>query len=115
MDTLGAYMRGQAALAAGAKQMVFDWDKAARIISARKPKTAQAGLLGDYDYTIGTIWRDGKIVEDDTDSCMHLASNWAMPMLILDYEEIECFIYGDQTEWDAHTKWPISARKIVEK
>lgn len=53
MDSFSAMMRGQAARMAGAAHMVFDWDKAARIIRERKPSTAAAGLSGDWEYTGG--------------------------------------------------------------
>lgn len=45
--------------------MVFDWDKAARLIQEKKPKWATAGLRGDWEYTGGTIYEDGKPVMDD--------------------------------------------------
>ena len=92
--------------------MVFDWEKAAEIIRDRKPQFAVAGLYGDYAYTSGVIWQNGKIA---TAEFTYLASKYAKPMLILDYEEaIECYKMESETPgWDAYTRWPEAARLIV--
>jgi len=110
MDSLSAYLMGQSARARGAAQKVFDWDKAAKIIKDRRPKCADAGLDGDYEYTRGCIFRDGQIVTDDY---CYLSSNWATPMLILDDdEEMPCFT-GESSGFGPDTKWPDSARAIL--
>jgi hypothetical protein len=109
VDTMIGYARAQAALRAGAKMRVFDWDKAARILVSRKPHEASAGLASDLEYTEGTIWRDGKPVLGEG---AYLASNWAEPVLVIDGEEINCEVDGD-TSWDANTKWPESALAIL--
>lgn len=112
MNSLEAMARGEAARAAGAKHRVFDWDKAAELIRERKPKQAGAGLSGDWEWTGGTIFEDGKPV---TDSYTYLESNWATPELELDGETIDCWRYVDETDgWNADTKWPESALKILE-
>lgn len=113
MDTARAFMRGELARKSGAKQMVFDWDKAAEIIKNRRPLKASAGLLHDYEWTAGEIYSHGMIIKD---SYTYLSSNWATPMLILgDYEEeIPCFKMEDETTWDEKTKWPESAVTILE-
>lgn len=46
MDTMQAFMMGE--MNRGNERMIFDWDKAARIIAERKPKEAMAGLRGDW-------------------------------------------------------------------
>jgi len=112
MDSMAAMAMGRAAKAAGATIKVFDWDKAAQIIKERKPQRADAGLAGDFEYTRGTIYRDGQIVTDD--DVLYLASNWAAPTLILDdSEEIVCSREEAGSGWDAKTKWPESARHIL--
>jgi hypothetical protein len=94
----------------GAKQRVFDWDEAARIIKERKPASASAGLQDDLGWTGGTIW-DGKPV---TESYCYLSSNWATPVLVIDDEEIACWRYADDgCGWDSGTKWPASALAIL--
>ena len=93
--------------------MVFDWDKAARILAARNPDEALAGLQDDYEYTAGVIWRNGRPVRNEY---TYLASTWAHPMLIIDDEEIECWRYkGEVPEWGSGTKWPQSALRIAGK
>lgn len=109
MDTLEAMLKSQAA--AGAKQRVFDWDKAATLIRERQPKQARAGLKSDWEWTGGTIFEDGEIVKD---SYTYLSSNWAIPELELDGDLVDCWKYADETPgWNAGTKWPESALKIV--
>ena len=43
MNTWAAFAMGEANR--GKEMMVFDWDKAARLIGERKPECASAGLL----------------------------------------------------------------------
>jgi hypothetical protein len=112
MDSISAYAIGDAARRSGAKHRVFDWNKAAEMIRDHKPNVAVAGLQNDMEYTGGEIITDGKPnIEDYT----YLASNWATPVLVLDNgSEIDCWMYEDESPgWDAHTKWPESALKIL--
>ncbi len=109
MDTFSAFARGMANQ--GKPMKVFDWAEAARLIKKHQPQEAVAGLSGDMEYTSGTIYADGKIVED---SYTYLASNWATPCLELDGEHHNCYVMEDETEWDAETKWPPEARAILE-
>jgi hypothetical protein len=92
------------------RSRTFDWNKAAQLIKERQPEVAEAGLSGDWDYTGGPIYRDGL---PDTESYTYLESTWATPTLILDGEEIECWSYFDECDFDAHTKWPESALEIL--
>lgn len=113
MDTATAISIGM--MNAGKEQMVFDWDEAARIIKTRQNETADAGLKSDYEWTAGTIFRNGKPVKN---SYTYLASTWAVPMLIFnfgteDMEEIPCYKMKHETKYDAHTKWPESALAIL--
>lgn len=92
--------------------MVFDWDKAAELIRERRPKRAEAGLSGDWEYTGGVIYEDGLPVRDDY---TYLASTWATPELYIDDECVDCWRYQDDTpDWDAHTKWPDSAVAVLQ-
>ncbi len=64
-------------------------------------------MQGDWNYTGGTIFRDGKPTNDEY---TYLKSNWAKPTLILiwdgeEQEEIECLTesndrFGSKTKWD---------------
>lgn len=111
MDTMSAYMNLKAAKKTGAKLMVFDWDKAARLIKARIPKEASAGLCGDWENTGGMIWKNGK---PRIESSMYLASLWAVPELNMDGDVVECWRLKEQSPgWDSGTVWPRSAMKIV--
>lgn len=112
VDTMTAFARGAAAREAGAKMRVFDWDKAARLIREHKAANAEAGLSGDLEWTAGSIFKDGAVVASD-DTYTYLASCWATPVLIIDGEEIDCWVEGDKTQWDAKTYWPESARLIL--
>jgi hypothetical protein len=103
-------------------KMVFDWDKAAQIIRAAQPTTASAGLAGDWDYTGGEIYRDGKPV-DQEDTSTYLASTWATPQLDLDGDVQDCYIMEDEAfrRWNngqanvdfAHIYWPPSALALL--
>lgn len=111
MDILSAFAMGEANR--GKPLMVFDWDKAARLIRDRKPRVAEAGLAGDWGYTGGAIFADGKPV---TDSYTYLASTWATPQISLDGNVEDCYkMQKDTPEWDSDTKWPESALKILSK
>lgn len=92
---------------------VFDWHKAAILIKERRPSTVDAGLQDDLYWTGGCIFRDGK---PDLESGAFLASIWACPVIILDGEEIECYIDAKRAEelgWNAYTIWPQSALDIL--
>lgn len=90
--------------------MVFDWDKAARIIKERGATRACAGLHEDYGWTGGIILEDGVIKRN---SYTFLASTWATPTLYVGGEEIPCYVMESETEWNEDTKWPESAVKIL--
>lgn len=111
MDTASAYLRGRAATVAGARRMVFDWDRAAQIMRDCKALTAGAGLSYDWEWTGGTILKNGMPV---LDGGTYLASNWAIPELQVDGDTIPCWRYTDETPgWNAKTVWPESARLIL--
>ena len=109
METILAFAMGQANR--NNPVMVFDWEKAARLIKERQPREARAGLRDDWEWTSGQIYFDGK---PDTDSYTYLASTWAVPELMIDGEVIECFIMkADSPGWDSDTKWPDEALAIL--
>ena len=112
MDTLSAFVMGEANR--GKARMVFDWDKAARLIREQRPSNASAGLRGDWEYTGGPIYKNGSPVLDE-DTYTYLASTWAVPELDMDGERIDCYRMEDETPgWGSSTYWPESARKILE-
>lgn len=103
------------------RERVFDWDKAARILSEKKPYQAWAGLGGDFCNTGDVIYQEGNVV---TDSDTYLSSYWATPTLLLmgeddfafeEGESIPCWKYKDESEWDASTTWPKSSIDILTK
>lgn len=111
MDTYMAFAMGE--LHRNDPLMIFDWDKAARILVDRKPERAYAGLENDFEWTGGTIWWNGG---PDFTGYTYLASTWATPLLVIGDEEIECWRYKDDVpDWSAETKWPKSAMEIVKK
>lgn len=109
MDTAKAFIMGE--MNRGKEPMVFDWNEAARIIAGRKPEYAAAGLRGDWEWTGGTIYEDGKPVFDGG---AFLSSTWATPELEIDGEIIECYVMQNGTEWNHATVWPESALAILE-
>ena len=109
MNTFAAFVMGEANR--WKELMVFDWDRAARLIRERKPERASAGLRSDWEYTGGTIYEDGKLVMDDY---TYLASTWAVPELDMDGDIVECFCTEHEAPgWDSETKWPKSALDIL--
>jgi hypothetical protein len=96
----------------GKEKRVFDWVAAAKIIKEKNPEIAEAGLQGDFEYTSGTIYEDGKVIRSE--SC-YLSSNWATPILVINEDEVyECFIMEEQTEYNQNTMWPEEALAIIE-
>ncbi len=115
MNTLKAFAMGEAYR--DPPLMVFDWDKAARIIKEKNATAASAGLSGDWEYTGGEIFTDGK---PNTDERTFLASTWATPELEIDGEVIECYLMEEDVpkEWGAplyNIKWPKSSLAILEE
>ena len=109
MDSMRAFLRGQASR--GQPLMVFDWEKAARLIMEVRPEEASAGLKTDWEYTGGVIYRGGDII---TTSYTYLASTWAAPQLDMDGAVVECWRYKDDAPgWDEKTSWPAEARQIL--
>lgn len=86
------------ALARGARQMVFDWHKAARLIRERKPGRAGAGLHADWEWTGGDIYRDGAPVPRG-ETYTYLSSNHCTPEIEIDGELLmSCVCEGDPPE-----------------
>jgi len=109
METMKAYAMGQANR--GNELMVFDWDKAARLIRESGCETAFAGLCSDWGNTGGRIFSNG---EPDMDDYTFLASIWATPEIEIDGERIDCYkMQSEVPDWDSDTKWPDSAIKIL--
>lgn len=111
MDSMMALAMGTANR--GKELMVFDWEKAAKIIKKRKAREASAGLRGDWGWTGGDILRDGKPVPQE-ETYTYLASTWATPELNIDGEIIPCYRMKSKTPgWDSGTYWPDEALKIL--
>lgn len=99
--------------ARGEPHRVFDWIKAAQLIGEHRPRYAEAGLDPDWNYTSGAIWSDGEPVPIG-DTYTYLASRWAIPTLVMDGEEFECWKAQEEVpDWDAHTYWPDEALAIL--
>lgn len=111
MDTKEAFARGMES--AGNELMVFDWNKAARIIKERGAKSASAGLQGDWEWTGGEILKDGKPISQD-ETYTYLASTWAEPELDVDGDVISCFLMQSETPgWNSGTFWPEEAVNVL--
>lgn len=118
MDTAAAWVKGQ--MNRGKPLMVFDWDKAARLIRQHKAEEASAGLQNDWEWTGGRILADGKIVPREK-TYTYLASTWAIPELKITLSDgshrvFECYkMQKDTPNWNSDTYWPKSAVKILNK
>ena len=109
MDTMEAFAMGNANR--NKELMVFDWHKATKLIKERNATEASAGLSGDWEWTGGNIFSDGK---PDTESYTYLASTWATPEIEIDGEVIDCFIMQNESHgWGCDTKWPESALALL--
>lgn len=100
------------------EQQAFDWNKAAEIIREKLKDdpnlSADAGLNGDWNYTAGTIFEDGK---PTIDNGAYLSSNWATPMLNIYYsdgkeEEFECYVIGNE-KYGAESTWDDESLEIL--
>ncbi len=113
MESMAAFTMGKANR--GKESKVFDWEKAARLIVERDAQEASAGLAGDWEYTGGTIFSDGKPVPSE-DTYVYLTSTWATPEIEIDGERIDCFKMESETlGWDRDTYWPEAALRIINK
>jgi hypothetical protein len=112
MKTMAAFIKGEAAKAAGNPVKVFDWNKAAEIIKNEKPSAVAAGLSEDWEWTGGDIYKDGRPVPKD-ETYTYLASVWATPEIDVDGDVRPCFVMADETEWNSDTYWPQSALDIL--
>lgn len=110
MDTMSAFIRGQ--VNKGKELKVFDWVKAVKLIKEHKATVASAGLSGDWDYTGGIIFEDGKPVPAE-DTYTFLSSNWATPEIEIDGARYDCYIMQSKTEWDSDTYWPKEALELL--
>jgi hypothetical protein len=116
MESMAAYAKGEANR--GNEMMVFDWNKAARLIRDEQPTRAGAGLQSDWEWTGGAIYRDGAPVLPD-DTYTYLASTWATPELSMDGELQDCFVMEseapvvDGMHWTSGTYWPQCALDIL--
>lgn len=97
-------------------QKAFDWAKAAKIIKIHlinhPDLIAEAGLQGDWDFTGGIIFKNGKPTVDDY---TYLSSNWARPTLILSWDgeeqfEEECW---EQEKYNESSKWDEESLSIL--
>jgi len=86
----------------------FDWFKAVILIKKHDIKNADAGLVEDWSWTSGPIFRNGNIAQKEYN---YLYSNWATPVLEdLDTGSLyECWMPSGNTKWHENTYWPDSA------
>ena len=93
------------------EEMVFDWDEAARRIKESGCDYALAGLRDEFGFNGSTIFMDGEPYYDDY---TNLASAFDIPELEINGVSSPCYkMQNEVPEWDAYTKWPDSALKIL--
>ena len=118
MDGFNPLGQGRINAALGKPMMSFDWDKAAAIIKEQlklHPNLiAEAGLQGDWNYTGGVIFEEGKPTNDNY---TYLSSNWATPTLILfwdgeEKEEIQCWI-EETDRFNSGSKWDEKSIEVL--
>jgi len=112
-------IQANAAKSRGEKMKAFNWDKAAQIIKDKLSEYpnlyAEAGLQGDWNYTGGEIFSDGKPTNS---GYTYLSSNWAIPTLLLynngdEIAEIECHVIQEGTRFNSDSKWDNESIKIL--
>jgi hypothetical protein len=113
MNNASAFIMGE--LNRGMEMMVFDWNKAAKLIKDYNAKNARAGLNSDWEYTGGEIFIDGK---PNKEGYTFLSSTWATPEIEINGEIFDCYIMESKMpkEWGedfASIKWPESALIIL--
>lgn len=121
MNTAKAIIKSCIAQLRGADFMVFDWEKAARILHDRKPFAAFAGLKDDFECTGAMIYKQGHPIllgADGEKPYTFLGSCWAKPMLVLldekgQPEEMECFTTDKNSPYCCHTYWPREAVRLL--
>ena len=112
VDSLTGFVRGMANR--DKEAMVFDWDKAARLIREQQPKYVSAGLRDDWEHTGGEIYADGEPISRD-DTYTYLSSTWAIPEIDIDGDRQPCYrMQSEVPDWDSDTFWPESAIAILE-
>ena len=114
MDFVEGMVRGIMARQNGDTVLkVFDWEDAAKRIKARNPDSVSAGLSGDWEWTGGLIYKDGKPVPQE-DTYVYLASIWATPQIEIDGDRQPCFVLQDKRpDWNSSTYWPKEALDIL--
>lgn len=103
------------ALADAPKVSVFDWERAASLISASGVLEAYAGIAGDWESTAAPIWEDGRVVLDAQ------AQVWTeragmKPCLEIDGKRIECFkeMWSNDISYAEQKKiWPGNSAAIL--
>lgn len=99
--------------AGNARMMVFDWDKASRLIAEAGDGHASAGLEDDWENTGDVIFEDRQSARHE-DTRLYLASIHAVPQLKLyGGDPVPCWRDAAGTSWDAKTRWPSSALAIL--
>ena len=97
----------------GSQIRIFDWLKAAEIITENNVMNAEAFIKGDESRTAGRIINDGKLVADHD---AILESYCSVPTLrdIDTMEEWECYKYRPATNWTAESILKIAGGELVE-
>ena len=109
MNTWAAFAMGE--MNRHKELMVFDWDKAAKLIREKKAICASAGLKDDWEFTGGVIFECNEPIYD---KYTYLSSTWAIPELNIDGVVVPCYKMEHETPgWGHDTKWPISALSIL--
>ena len=121
MNTAKAIIKSWIARFRGTDFMVFDWEKAARILHDRKPFAAFAGLKDDFECTGAMIYKQGHPIllgADGEKPYTFLGSCWAKPMLVLldetgQSEAMECFTTDKNSPYRCSTYWPREAVRLL--
>jgi len=89
------------------QMMVFDWAKAARLIMTHQADYAEAGLAGNWEWTVGCIYADGQPYFEGRP---FLASVHYTPQLLIAGTFHDCFaMENERPEWNERTVWPPEA------
>lgn len=79
----------------------MDWKKVQKVVDEHPNSVIHAGLQEDWNNTSGLIYAKGKYYDGYVYGC----SSWATPIVDVDGEEIECWIYEETEERDGKPTW----------
>ena len=102
MSFIGGMLEGRSRPIAPGSMKFLDFEKAEQICLSHPDSTVVAGLMEDWGYTSGIIFKDGKWYDGGV---LYAQSFWATPIVDVDGEEIECWTHVPTVETGVPKWW----------